>query len=59
MKSNKVQTSGYILKDSLEYNRIIANWQEKNPNFKEHTQAKGLHWYVDRDTQRKKMEWWL
>ena len=43
VKSNKVQTSGYILKDSLEYNRIVANWQEKNPNFKEHTQAKGLH----------------
>jgi hypothetical protein len=57
--SKEALTSGYIPKGSLEYNRIVSSWRKQNPSFNEPNQVKGLRWYIDKGTQKKKMVWWL
>lgn len=56
--SAKKQTSGYIEKGSFEYKRLIAEWGKQNQNFVEPQNNRGLRWWVDKDTNKKKFGWW-
>ncbi len=56
--SAEQQTSGYIKKDSTEYEKIISEWQRQNSDFKERQQVRGLRWWIDKETNKKKMGWW-
>lgn len=56
--SAEQQTSGYIKKDSTEYKKIISGWQRQNPDFKERQQVRGLCWWIDKETNKKKIGWW-
>lgn len=56
--SAEQQTSGYIKKDSTEYKKIISGWQRQNPDCKEPQQVRGLRWWIDKETNKKKMVWW-
>lgn len=52
------QTSGYIKKSSIEYERIIAQWQKQNQDFVEPPDVNGLRWSIDEKTNKRKVEWW-
>lgn len=51
-------TSGNIEKGSPEYAKIISLWQSKNPNFIEPQSVKGLRWWIDETSSKKKIAWW-
>lgn len=52
------QTSGYIEKNSFEYKRLIVEWQKQNQDFVEPPNVKGLRWWIDENTNTKKIGWW-